>query len=259
MARIDNLTNFITDIAAAIKAKTGKTDPITPANFDTEINDIEASGEDIGEYYTDGLTNGGSAYPGICKSIKKVPADLINITDSNKSAQYLFAYCGNLEETPTINMTNITSMNSMYYQCHKLKKIPAMDTSSVTGMYNMCYFCGELTDVGMLDASSVTLISGAFGACSKLTNFGGIKDLGKAYLPDKGEYYNSYSLGLSDCTQLTHDSLMNVINNLYDIASAGCPKQKVVIGSANLAKLTEEEIAIATNKGWSVVADYDDV
>jgi hypothetical protein len=35
MARIDTLANFITDIATAIKAKTGKTDPITPANFDT--------------------------------------------------------------------------------------------------------------------------------------------------------------------------------------------------------------------------------
>ena len=40
MARIDTLANFLTDIAAAIKAKTGKTDPITPANFDTEITNI---------------------------------------------------------------------------------------------------------------------------------------------------------------------------------------------------------------------------
>lgn len=40
MARIDTLANFLTDVATAIKAKTGKTDAITPANFDTEIESI---------------------------------------------------------------------------------------------------------------------------------------------------------------------------------------------------------------------------
>ena len=41
MARIDTLGNFLTDVATAIKRKTGKTDTITPANFDTEIESIE--------------------------------------------------------------------------------------------------------------------------------------------------------------------------------------------------------------------------
>lgn len=44
MARIDTLANFLTDVAAAIKSKTGKTNAITPANFDTEINSIEVGG-----------------------------------------------------------------------------------------------------------------------------------------------------------------------------------------------------------------------
>lgn len=45
---------------------------------------------------------------------------------------------------------------------------------------------------------------------------------------------------------------MNLINNLYDIASKGCKTQQLKLGATNLAKLSEEEIAIATNKGWSV-------
>lgn len=44
MARIDKLTNFLSDVATAIKDKTGKTDNITPANFDTEIASIETGG-----------------------------------------------------------------------------------------------------------------------------------------------------------------------------------------------------------------------
>lgn len=53
MARIDNLNNFLTDVAGAIKNKTGVTS-ITPANFDIAINNIstgiEVNGQEQ-EYY----------------------------------------------------------------------------------------------------------------------------------------------------------------------------------------------------------------
>ena len=66
-------------------------------------------------------------------------------------------------------------------------------------------------------------------------------------------------LNLSTSSNLTYDSLMSVINNLYDlnltydVANGGTLyTQKFSVGSTNLAKLTAEEIAIATNKGWTV-------
>lgn len=40
MARIDNLSNFCTDVANAIRSKTGKNELITPANYDIEIESI---------------------------------------------------------------------------------------------------------------------------------------------------------------------------------------------------------------------------
>lgn len=46
---------------------------------------------------------------------------------------------------------------------------------------------------------------------------------------------------------------MNVINNLYDIKSKGVKTQTLQLGDTNKAKLTAEEIAIATNKGWNVI------
>lgn len=58
---------------------------------------------------------------------------------------------------------------------------------------------------------------------------------------------------LTDIAELTHDSLMNVINNLYDIKSKGVKNQRLQLGNTNKAKLTAEEIAIATNKGWNVI------
>lgn len=88
--------------------------------------------------------------------------------------------------------------------------------------------------------------------------FSGIPNLGKAYTQQTANYAN-YTLDLSESTRLTYNSLMNVINGLYDlnltynVAGGGTLyTQQLVLGSTNLAKLTDDEIAIATNKGWTV-------
>ena len=68
----------------------------------------------------------------------------------------------------------------------------------------------------------------------------------------QSENYSDYTFDLRRCPLLTHESLMNIINGLYDIKTAGVKPQQLILGSTNLAKLTSEEIAIATNKGFSV-------
>jgi hypothetical protein len=44
MARIDNLTNFLNDVATAIRTKTGKSAVIPASQFDIEILSIPAQG-----------------------------------------------------------------------------------------------------------------------------------------------------------------------------------------------------------------------
>lgn len=48
MARINNLTNFVTDVANAIKTKSGISRTITPSEFDTLIGDIQ-TGTDVSD------------------------------------------------------------------------------------------------------------------------------------------------------------------------------------------------------------------
>ncbi len=50
MARIDTLSNFLTDIANAIRNKKGSTDLIQAIQFDAEIESISGGDELIGEY-----------------------------------------------------------------------------------------------------------------------------------------------------------------------------------------------------------------
>lgn len=56
------------------------------------------------------------------------------------------------------------------------------------------------------------------------------------------------------CTKLTHDSLMSIINALQDkTGDASGTKWVVTLGTENCEKLDASEIAIATQKGWTVI------
>lgn len=46
MARTDNLTNFLTDVADSIREKKGTSEPILASNFDTEIDSITTGGSE---------------------------------------------------------------------------------------------------------------------------------------------------------------------------------------------------------------------
>lgn len=55
----------------------------------------------------------------------------------------------------------------------------------------------------------------------------------------------------SACTKLTHDSLMNILNALKNLVGTGTTRT-LTLGATNLAKLTDAEKAIATEKGWTL-------
>jgi len=165
---------------------------------------------------------------------------------------FLFQYCSNLTTIPLIDISNGKILGNMFDGCSSLVSIPQLDTRNSTDWYQMFRTCRQLTTVPQLDASNCNRLQGLFFQCSNLTTLGGFKDLGKSYSTTSSTSTTLYKLDLSVSTLLTHESLMNVINNLYDIASIGVKPQDLVLGATNLAKLTEEEIAIAQTKGWNV-------
>ncbi len=208
--------------------------------------DVETSGVDINDYYD--LTTKKTVGAPITY-IKTIP--LID-TSGYTNLFYWFSGYGSLETIPQLDTSKVTNMSYMFDSCRSLESIPQLDTSNVTNMSFMFWYCSLLESIPQLDASKVTNILNIVRFCDKLTIFGGLQNLGQSYLTTATENNSIYQLDLSTCTNLTYQSLMNVINGLYDIASIGVKPQQLVLGSTNLAKLTEEEIAIATNKGWTV-------
>lgn len=208
-----------------------------------------------------------------CQSLEEVPfLDTTHITnmtsmhDNNYALKILPNYntsnvtsfstfCRNnraLETFPQLDMSKATRIDNLLYGCSLLKTVPSLNTILAKSFYALFRDCSKLESIGELRGDACENLTYAFDSCSALINFGGIKNIGMAYSTTQSANYSKYTLTLSNCTKLTHDSLMNVINNLYDIATKGCNPQKLILGSTNLAKLTAEEIAIATNKGWVV-------
>lgn len=184
-----------------------------------------------------------------CSKLKTIP--LFNT--SNLTNMYgMFSGCNVIDNLPLLDTSKVTRMNDTFKRCYDLKKIPEINTENVTSYNSTFYNCVTLYEIPALNASKVTDVNQTFLLCNKLKDFGGMLNLGEAYNTRQPANIPNYKLTLDDSPELTHDSLMNIINNLYDIKTKGCNPQGLILGGTNLGKLTSEEIAIATNKGWNV-------
>ena len=194
-----------------------------------------------------------------------ISLNLTGLDTSNVTNMYqMFGYCIKLEnlDLSGLNIHNVENFGYLFSNNQKLKNIEYgenFDTSNVANMSYMYGNCPNLITIPKLNASKIINIYNFLNNSNTgssmefiLETFGGLENLGMAYATTQSANYSNYTLDLRYCPNLTHTSLMNVINNLYDIATKGCKAQSLQLGATNIAKLTEEEIAIATSKGWTV-------
>lgn len=215
--------------------------------------------------------------------------DLSNIDTSNITRMVsCFQNCSKIKnlDVSKFNTSNVTDMNSMFSNCEKLVSLDLSNfdfskNTSFSYFFNACYSleniifpsnigeasthtridgmfrdCIVLKTVPLIDASKVITVSNLFYEAYEITNLGGFRNLGQAYVTTQSANYNIYTLDLHYCSSLTEQSIINVLNNLYDIATKGCKVQRVIIGTTNMAKLTSEAgkqaLANAQNRGWSI-------
>ena len=189
--------------------------------------------------------------------LKEAPYFKIN---DGADVSYLYRDCFSLTKgNPLMDFSKAKNVTELYYGCNQITEIPSHDFSSSTSLASLCYNCKALISVGLLKCGLNNQgASNIFRNCTQLVNVGGLENLGSGYTW-KSTNFSSYKLDLSDCTLLTHDSLMNIINNLYDlniaydVANGGTLyTQSLVIAIECQSLLSDDEIAIATNKGWNV-------
>ena len=225
-----------------------------------------------------------------CRNLTTIPQlDTSNVTDMSKMFSGLYAYDATstsfymkLTSIPLFDTSKVTRMDDMFYQCYELTNIPQLDTSNVTDMYHMFYKCENLTTIPLLNTSNVTNMYGMFEGCRNLTsipqldtskvtnmssmfescsNLTSIPQLDTSKVTNMGYMFDGcnnlkeihmtgmkISFDISASTNFTESALVEILNNLATVTST----KKLTMGSTNLAKLTDEEKAIATNKGWTL-------
>ena len=217
------------------------------------------------------ITNNNTDYSYLFSNYNGKTLDLSNLDTSNAiSIGYMFYFCSSstILGINNFNTSKVTNMNRVFYYAQSLetldlsnwdtKKVSDMsymfsncsglielnlsnwDVSAVSTMSYMFQYCRNLTilDLSGWDISKITasyMVSSMFSECPKLADFKAPKNI-------------NVNMSFSSCTQLTHDSLMSIINNLATVTTT----KTLTLGSTNLAKLTDDEKAIATNKGWTL-------
>lgn len=211
--------------------------------------------------------------------------DILKYSDTENltSMSYLFDSCNNLTTIPLLDTSKVTSMYKMFNECQKLSSIPLLDTSNVHEMSYMFYNCSNLTTIPLLDMTNVNSVSSMFGYCTNLisipkliippilyslnsmfygcTNLISIPQLNVSRIDDMSNiFYKCTNLeeihmigmkvkfNISSSTKFTREALVEILNNLAMISTT----QTLTMGSTNLAKLTDADKQIATNKGWTL-------
>lgn len=203
--------------------------------------------------------------------------NLTNINVSNWDTSNITSLRGTFSSMPNLksvdfaewNVSKVTTFYALFDDCRKVNTIDVSkwDTSSATNMeWMFCRINVTHLDVSNFDTSNVLNINTMFAyfdVCEEL-NINGLK-LARCTSMNNTFSYSNFKvircdglkfpdidmskIGLNYSKELTVDSIIGLLNALPQ-SDKGYSFQ---IGADNIAKLTDEQKAIATDKGWTLI------
>lgn len=247
MAKVYLEDATLTDIGNSIREKTGGEELLFPSEMSNAIKTIQ-SGEDVSVNFKTKLApvpvvpNSGvsSIEPSWYTLVKKIKIDN-GYASANINTQwnggYFSKFYGEEIDIPNLELGPSTTAQNMFYSNYALTtlKMEGVNFEKIINISNMFYKTISLENMIFCD------------------------NLGKGY-KQKSNNYNYYTLDLSAAANLTHASIIDIFNKLYDLnltyntANGGTLyTQQLILNIDCQPLLSEQEIAIATNKGWTVL------
>ena len=208
-------------------------------------------------------------------TFKEIPdwVDFEGITDMES----MFQYCSNLQTIPLIDTRYVTNASSMFSNCSNLATLPNNFNFGKCTNMSKCFSSTRITDYSFLEtwvinphASMNEMINNtnttyvpaipcvgstsyeqsaifySYNDFSKLTYFGGW--IGRKYNVNSNKILNKMP-------NLTYESCISILNNLYDFTGNGetpnSDQGKLKVHQ-NFLDTVGNEISIGTNKGWTI-------
>ncbi len=137
---------------------------------------------------------------------------LINCPNEVVSCLNFLASCYSLETFIAQPILIPTNQSMFFNNLHSLKKVSGIDFANFTTAQTLTY-------------------------CKNLVEIDNVANI-------------NINFNVSNCTQLSHQALINLFNALVDLT--GQTAKTLTIGTVNQLKVTDEEKAIVTSKNWNL-------
>jgi hypothetical protein len=221
-------------------------------NFTGDLPEIVDTGSDVISQYIIGLNN-----LTISSSDIKFPV-LQFCTNSVFKSTAILCECPELIYAKNIKFSDGKAAGNIIGSCGKLEYVEDIDTSLLVD-----YEGSGITDNAVLKRISNLILPNAalcqfyISACPLLETIEGI-DLSSTdfngWVPTTCPALTTLKVSglhldtnLSTLTTLNHESLVYIINNAKTVTG-----KTLTLGAVNLAKLTDAEKKVATDKGWTL-------
>lgn len=253
---------------------TGYTDGATSVNSVKELLDYTKSTQQLFYYYSGG--------PELITDAQLLNLIKYDDTENVTHMEQMFANQSLLTSVPLLNTGKVTSMQSMFAgsgtQAPPFKNggtPPLFDTSEVKNIWGMFDAPGaqtnptirsnNMTALPLYDFGNVTSCTYFLRGCKSLRsvpalNFRSLPITSSDFASTDWAKYSGireihivdihYNFNISFYNSFTREALVEIIGNLRDMT--GTTAKTLTMGATNLARLTEDDIAVATDKNWTV-------
>lgn len=243
-----------TDIANAIREKTGETEQFAPSQMAEKVADVYDKGkQDEYDKFWDSFQWGGTrtdyvyAFYNWKEAIEIKPKyPLVCVGDTTN----LFYRCNKCVNLPSADLTAVTGLGSAFYGClvvEELGEILPENNASLRGTF--C-FCHKLHTIRKLKITENTMFSNlTFRACLALENIEIVGTIAQA------------SLTLADATKLSKASITSIINALSStktglavtLSKTAVNKAFETSTGANNGSTSQEWLSlVATKSNWTI-------
>ena len=210
---------------------------------------------DVSGWNTSNVTNMGHTF-NICSSLQSV--DLSNWNTGNVTSMVdMFSECMLLQSLGDLSnwdVSNVKNISGMFFNCKSIQTLDlsGWDTSNVTDIGAVFMQC-NIQNLDISNWSNVSSIVNIYNVSygSNIPTYVGGRTIDEV-ISNNITIFNGLKVGSNHMMSNSADraSLRALINGLADLT--GSTSQTLNLGSTLTTKLTEEDIAVATAKNWTI-------